>query len=96
MFRMFRTLLHTLLIAGFLWVQAAASAHVAEHGGEDHDHHGIPCTLDTALHEDQAILPAPPVVWVPAQPAWIADIAPASVPAFSPPCRAPPARAPPH
>ena len=92
----FRTLVLVTLSAP-VWFQTSALTHAAEHGFDDHEHHGIPCQLDVLVHEDYVILPDPPVLDPPvasrieraAPPAMISDCAP-------PPGQAPPVRAPPH
>lgn len=83
-------------LSALVWFQASALAHAAEHGFDNHEHHGIPCQLDALAHEDHVILPDPPVFDLPVA-SRIEQAAPAAMTSdcVPPPGQAPPARAPP-
>ena len=58
-FHRHRTLYLALLAALFVFVQAHALGHAAEHGDEPHDHYGAACEL-SVIATDQILLPAAP------------------------------------
>lgn len=90
------TLLMTLVVGLFLWVQSAAVVHAASYGDGPHDHDGVKCEMYRVAGSEQVILPAP----VPVFPApFITHEVYTPVIneriAFWPPERAPPPRGPP-
>ncbi|KCZ59308.1 MULTISPECIES: hypothetical protein [Hyphomonas] len=94
-FHRHRTLYLALLAALFVFVQAHALSHAAEHGDEPHDHYGAACEL-SVIATDQILLPA-----APSEPFVLPPAPGATEPCISaanwtrPPGRAPPPRSPP-
>ena len=88
--------LKLLLATAFVWVQAQSLSHAAEHGEEHHEHDGVECELTVFASEDLAVLPDPPLGFVPAHTLLVLPVEFISISArLWPPERGPPPRGPP-